>query len=76
MLDGLKPVLSKVPHMNFNAVKSSYMTSLDGSRSAIEVAYQSTMYSGFANFFIAAAIIATIGLLVTLFIKNQKKSIS
>ncbi|WP_297632526.1 MFS transporter [uncultured Clostridium sp.] len=76
MLDGLKPVLSKVPHMNFDAVKSSYMTSLDGSRSAIEGAYQSTMNSGFANLFIAAAIIAAIGLLVTLFIKNQKKSIS
>lgn len=74
MLDSLKPILSKTPTLNFDALKTSYMSSLDSSKNAIETAYQSTMNAGFSNLFIGASIIAAIGLIISLFIKNKKKS--
>ncbi|MEN8077205.1 MFS transporter [Clostridioides difficile] len=74
MLDSLKPILSKTPNLNFDALKTSYMSSLDSSKNAIETAYQSTMNAGFSNLFIGASIIAAIGLIISLFIKNKKKS--
>ncbi|MEG0134048.1 MAG: MFS transporter [Clostridium sp.] len=74
MFDSLKPMLSKTPNINFDALKTNYMSSLDGSKTAIETAYQTTMNTGFTNLFIGAAVIAAIGLIVTLFIKDQKKS--
>lgn len=73
MLDSLRPMLSNVPHMNFDMLKSGYLSSLDNSKTAIETAYQTTMNTGFSNLFIGAAIIAAIGLIVTLFIKTQNK---
>lgn len=72
MLDSLKPILSKTPNLNFDALKTSYMSSLDSSKNAIETAYQSTMNAGFSNLFIGASIIAAIGLIISLFIKNKK----
>lgn len=74
MLDSLKPILSKTPNLNFDALKAGYMSSLDSSKAAIETAYQATMNAGFSNLFIGASIIAAIGLIVTLFIKTQKRS--
>ncbi|MEG0306793.1 MAG: MFS transporter [Clostridium sp.] len=74
MLDTLKPMLSNIPNINFDTLKTNYISSLDASKPAIETAYQTTMNTGFTNLFIGAAIIAAIGLIVTLFIKDQKKS--
>ena len=42
----------------------------------LEQVFQSTLNEGFRNMFIAAAIIAIIGLLLTLMLKNKSKNIS
>lgn len=72
MLDGLKSTIASNPHADFNAIKNGYMASVDSSRAAVENAYQSTMNTGFTNLFIGAAVIAGIGLLLTLLIKDKK----
>lgn len=74
MLDSLKPTLSKIPNMNFDAIKTSYMSSVDSSKIAIENAFQSTLNSGFANLFMAAGIIAIIGLIFALLLNSKKKT--
>lgn len=74
MLDSLKPTFSKMPHVNFDAIKDGYLTSLEGTKTAIETAYQSTLNSGFSNLFIAAAVIAIVGLLLSFMIKSKKRS--
>ena len=74
MLDSLKPMFARIPNMNFDAIKAGYFNSLDSSKDAIESAFQTTMNSGFTNLFIGAAVIAAIGLIVTLFLKNKKKT--
>lgn len=73
MLDGIKPMLSKMPNINFDTLKSGYMTSLDGVKTTIENTYQSTMNVGFANLFIGAAVIAGIGFILALLLKSKKK---
>ena len=73
MLNGMKQTLSSNPHMKFDTIKASYMTSLDNSRSTIENTFQSTMNSGFSHLFIGAAVIAIMGLILTLFLKRKKK---
>ncbi|MBZ9686328.1 MFS transporter [Clostridium estertheticum] len=72
MIDGLKSTLASNPHVNFNAIKTGYLSSVDSSRATIENTYQSTMNAGFSNVFIGAAVIAAVGLLLTLFIKDKK----
>jgi hypothetical protein len=72
MIDGLKSTLASNTHVDFNSIKSGYMASVDTSRATIENTYQSTMNVGFSNLFIGAAVIAGIGLLLTLLIKDKK----
>lgn len=72
LLDGLKPALSNIPNMSFDTIKSSYLTSLETSKTAIENAFQSTLNTGFANLFIGAAIIAIIGFILAILLKPIK----
>lgn len=74
MLEGLKHKLASNPHVDFNSIKSGYMANLDNSRTAIENAFQSTMNTGFSHLFLGAAVIALIGLILTLCLKKPKVS--
>ena len=49
------------------------MMSLEQSKSVIENTYQLTLNKGYANLFIATAIIALIGFILSLFIKGRIK---
>lgn len=57
----------------FNSMRTDYLHQVDGARVAIENTFQSTMNSGFANLFIASAVIAAIGFICALFLTNKKK---
>jgi EmrB/QacA subfamily drug resistance transporter len=52
--------------------KADYLSKIEDSRAAIETVFQSTISSGYKNMFIAAGIIAVIGLLTALLLKNKK----
>jgi EmrB/QacA subfamily drug resistance transporter len=54
------------------AMKTGYLDKVEGSRATIESVFQSTISSGYKNMFIAAGIIAVIGLVAALMLKNKK----
>ncbi|MDB8790346.1 MFS transporter [Romboutsia sp. 1001216sp1] len=74
MLNGIQHAMSVNPNMDFAALKSNYLTSLDKAKPAIENAYQYTMNQGYAHLFIGVAVISLLGLIASLFIKSKKKS--
>lgn len=73
MLMGAKQVIASNPHINFDAIQASYNAQLDSARIAIENAFQTTLNSGYANLFMGAAALATLGIIFTLLLKNNKK---
>ncbi|MDQ0148542.1 MFS transporter [Eubacterium multiforme] len=86
MFDKAKPAIERgmaghlPPHttMNeaFTSMKANYLTQVDGARVAIENTFQQTMNNGFANLFIASAVIAAIGLVLALCLTNKKKEVA
>lgn len=83
MFDKAKPMIEKsfVGHVPsnvnvdtiFNGMKADYLSKVEGARGAIESTFQQTLNNGFANLFIASAIIATIGFIFALFLNNKEK---
>lgn len=72
MFKGLQHTMGANPNMNFDILKNNYLVSLDKAKPAIENAYQYTMNQGYAHLFIGTAVIALLGLIASLFIKNHK----
>lgn len=72
LLDSLKPTLSKIPNLDFDTIKTSYLSTLDSSKTAIENAFQTTLNAGFGKLFMGAAVIALVGFLLTLLLKSSK----
>jgi len=71
IVDKIKEVISSlVPQF----VQQNVSTTIEASRHAIETTFQSTINSGYTNIYIASAIIATTGLVITLFLKDKKQS--
>lgn len=73
MFNGLQHTMGANPNMHFDALKNNYLVSLDKAKPAIEHAYQYTMNQGYAHLFIGTAVIAILGLVASLFIKNNHK---
>ena len=83
MFDKAKPMIEKSlvghvpPNVNvdtiFNGMKADYLSKVEGARGAIESTFQQTLNNGFANLFIASAIIAAIGFIFALFLNNKEK---
>lgn len=69
--DNLKEVISGIVPV---FVKQNVLDIIESSRNAIESAFQSTLNVGYTNIYIASAIIAAIGLLITLILKDKKES--
>lgn len=63
-------------NINFDNIlkdwKLSYLNSIEAKRTLIEKTFQSTLNEGYRNMFIAAGIIALVGLIVTLMLSNKK----
>ncbi|AUN13421.1 MFS transporter [Paraclostridium sordellii] len=74
MFNGLQHTMGANPNMHFDILKNNYLVSLDKAKPAIENAYQYTMNQGYAHLFIGTAVIAILGLIASLFIKNHKKA--
>lgn len=73
ILSKLQSAYVNDPNVNFSEIKTQYMMSLEQSKSVIENTYQLTLNKGYANLFIATAIIALIGFILSLFIKDRIK---
>ena len=73
MLIELQNAYVNNPNVNFIQMKTQYMNALEQSKSVIESTYQLTLNKGYANLFIGTAIIALIGFILSLFIKDRKK---
>ncbi|OPF52613.1 permease [Clostridium baratii] len=81
MFDKAKPLIEQgmvghlPPHTSmdtvFNGMKAQYLHQVDGAKTVIENTFQSTLNSGFASLFIASAIIALIGFICALCLKNK-----
>lgn len=52
--------------------KTDYIAKIESSRAVLENTFQSTISSGYKNMFVAAGIIAVIGLIAALMLKNKK----
>lgn len=72
IINGMQHTMSANPNIDFVALKNNYLVSLDKAKPAIENAYQYTMNQGYSNLFIGTAVIALLGLVASLFIKNKK----
>lgn len=72
VVDKIKEIISSLvpPFLQQNISKT-----IEASRSIIEKTFQSTINVGYTNVFIASAIIAGIGLIITLFLKKRKELI-
>lgn len=53
------------------SMKANYLAQVDSSRSLIETTFQTTLNNGFSQLFIAAAIIASIGLVLSIMLKGK-----
>lgn len=80
ILDGIsKGIGAKLPpNMNGEKLlegwKQGYLQNFDSSRATIENTFQNVLNSGFSKLFIGSCIIAVIGLIFTLMIRNNKNS--
>ena len=54
-------------------MKADYLSSIESIRGTIESTFMETMNSGYAKLFIAAAVIALIGFILSLMLKNKSK---
>ncbi|SHK48402.1 drug resistance transporter, EmrB/QacA subfamily [Clostridium cavendishii DSM 21758] len=68
------------PHTTVDSLitnwKNDYLAQVDATRISIENTFQSVLNSGFSNLFMAAAIIALIGFIITLLLKGSTKKFS
>lgn len=58
------------------AMKTDYLTQMEGTRSLIETTFQNTLNSGFSKLFIGAAVIAFIGLVLSIMLKSKTKTVT
>lgn len=67
-----------IPHGSpfINHFKSDYLTKIEHSRTTLENTFQNTINIGFKHMFIASAIIACIGLLLTLMLRSKNTKIT
>jgi EmrB/QacA subfamily drug resistance transporter len=83
MLDKVSPMIKAQlvaqthnSKMNFDPIiasfKTNYLNSVDSVRVQIENTFQTTLNKGFSNLFLAAAILAFIGLIFTFLLKNKE----
>lgn len=56
-------------------MKTEYLASIDAVKTTIESTFQQTLNNGFAQLFIAAAIIAAFGLVFSLLLKKNQKAV-
>ena len=59
------------PHINIDMIQKSYMQRLDGAKNAIETTFQQVMNTGYTKLFLTCAIIALVGLILTLMLNNK-----
>ncbi|WP_194189780.1 MFS transporter [Clostridium chrysemydis] len=62
------------PNIIFNNMKLDYLNKIEASRNTIESTYQQTMNSGYSHLFIAAAGIALVAFILTLFLSKKKSN--
>ncbi|MEG0774099.1 MFS transporter [Clostridium sp.] len=85
MLDKVAPMIKQAltgklppgvsPDATIAAMKTDYLTQMEGSRALIESTFQNTLNSGFSKLFIGAAVIAFIGLVLSIMLKSKTKSV-
>ena len=73
MFTKLQGTMANNPFVDFNQIKANYLSSLNDARPLIEDTFQSTLNKGYANLFISTAIIASIGFILSLLIKERKE---
>jgi len=61
------------PDAALATMKTDYLSQIESSRAAIESTFQSTLNSGFSKLFLGAAIIAFIGLVLSIMLKGKTK---
>ena len=71
----LQGTMANNPFINFDQIKASYLSSLNNTRLLIEDTFQSTLNKGYANLFTATAIIACVGFILSLMIKERKQKL-
>ncbi len=59
----------------FSDWKLDYLNKIEGARATIENTFQTAISTGYRNMFIAAGVIAIIGLVAALLLKNKKKTV-
>lgn len=69
-VDSIKSIKEQVPEILLNW-KTSYIDAIEAKRLVLENIFQTTLNQGFKNMFIAAAIIAAVGLILSLMLKNK-----
>lgn len=62
---------SNLPQSVSNKIQSDYLTKLDASRGIIEKTYQHVMNTGFSEIFMVLAVLAFLGLIVTLILPRK-----
>ena len=70
----LQGTMANNPFVDFNQIKANYLSSLNDARPLIENTFQSTLNKGYANLFTATAIIACIGFILSLMIRERKNN--
>lgn len=84
MIDQMAPTITKSmgklpPNVTAESViskmKVEYLANIDAAKSTIEATFQQTLNNGFAQLFIAAAIIAAFGLGFSLLLKKKEKKV-
>ena len=74
MFAKLQGTMANNPFVDFNQIKANYVSSLNDARPLIEDTFQSTLNKGYANLFTATAIIACVGFVLSLMIKERKNN--
>ena len=75
MFTKLQGTMANNPFVDFNQIKANYLSSLNDARPVIEDTFQSTLNKGYANLFTATAIIACVGFILSLMIKERKENL-
>ncbi len=75
MFTKLQGTMANNPFVDFNQIKANYLSSLNDARPLIEDTFQSTLNKGYANLFTATAIIACVGFILSLMIKERKEKL-
>lgn len=64
------------PDAAFLNMKADYLKQVDYSKALLETTFQNTLNNGFSKLFIAAAVIALTGLILSIMLKNKKNKIN